>query len=80
MGYKLTRENSIPDRRNRSLANPELLETIREFYESDMDIASIEAGANWKKLSNQAYYYSNKYFNNSIKVAVRDSKIYLKKI
>lgn len=80
MGYKLTRESSIPDKRSRLLANPELLETLREFYESDMDIASIEVGADWKKTSNQAYYYSNKYFNNSIKVAVRGSKIYLKKI
>lgn len=80
MSYKLTRENSIPNKGSRLLANPELLETMREFYESDMNIASIEIDADWKKTSNQAYYYSNKYFNNSIKVAIRGSKIYLKKI
>lgn len=45
MGYKLTRESSIPERvGSRSIANPEMLETMREFNESDMDLASIEAG------------------------------------
>lgn len=81
MGYKLTRESSIPDRvRSRPIANPELLETMREFNESDMNLASIEAGENWKKTLTQANSYSNRYFNNNIKVAVRGSKIYLKKI
>lgn len=81
MGYKLTRESSIPDRiKTRSVANPELLETIREFNESDMNLASIEGGEDWKKILSQVRSYSNKYFNNSIKVAVRGSKIYLKKI
>lgn len=80
MGYKLTRESSIPDRGSRLPANPELLKTMREFYESDMDIASIEIDADWKKSSNQANYYSRRYFNSHIKIAVRGSKIYLKKI
>lgn len=80
MGYKLTRENSIPDKRSRQVANPELLETMREFHESDMDIASIEVGEDWKKVSNQATYYGNRFFDSRIKIAVRGSKIYLKKI
>lgn len=43
MGYKLTRESSIPDKKKKSVANPELLEMMQEFYESDMDLASIES-------------------------------------
>ena len=80
MGYKLTRESSIPDRiKTRSVANPELLETMREFYESDMDIASIEAGTSWKKTLTQARSY-DRYFNRSIKLVIRGSRIYFKKI
>lgn len=81
MGYKLTRENSIPDRaRPRSIANPELLETMQEFYESDMNLASIEVGDDWKKILAQVRSYGDRYFNSNIRGVIRGRKIYLKKL
>ena len=83
MSLKLIREASIPSVfKGKPVANPELFEIIREFDESDMDLASIDMddASQKKKLEDQARRYCKKYFDARIQTITRSGKIYLKKI